>query len=357
MEEKVLKWISILSFFLMIMVSVSLQFFPNMHEKSILAAEQREKLLHRNEELVAEVIHEESDQTMEEMELEAEFDAQLSIELPKDNTQESIVIENDYLNQNVLIRFQGGVDNYFNEYHLSGSSDHIASLAYFKDRTEGVIVFGLDMVYEVEHSFNNGKLYLNFLQPQEVYDKVIVVDAGHGGRAVGAVKREICEKNLNLNIVKELKVLLDADKRNIGVYYTRLDDSNPTLDQRVQLANKAQANLFISVHNNASSTSGFSGLNGTEILYSQSDHSELSGKRFAQMCLERITKKTGSRQSGLIKGDNIYIIRTSQVPVALVEGGYMTNREELERLVTEEYQKTIAEGIYDAINQAFEEGY
>ena len=70
-----------------------------------------------------------------------------------------------------------------------------------------------------------------------------------------------------------------------------------------------------------------------------------------------MSKYAGSRNLGLVKGDSIYIVRTSEVPVALVEGGYMTNKEELEKLITKEYQKKIAMGIYQAINQAFEEGY
>ena len=356
MEERVLKVISILSVFLAVIVSVSLQFFPEMHEKSVLAAEARAKLLENGQKQVAEVIQDEVEQGDLEDET-IDIDAQLKIELPDENTKDTITVENDYLNQVVYIRFQGGVDDYFMEYGLSGSSDHIASLSYYKEKGEGVIVLGLDMVYELEQTFHNGSLYLDFLRPQDIYDKVIVVDAGHGGRAVGAVKKEFYEKNVNLSIVKELKALLDKEQRKIGVYYTRLDDSNPTFDQRVQLANKAQANLFISVHNNAASTGGFSGRNGTEVLFSESDTGALSSKQFATICAEQVSKHLGSRNLGLVKGDSIYIVRTSEVPVALVECGYMTNKEELEKLVTEEYQKKIAQGIYGAINEAFEEGY
>lgn len=357
MEERVLKWISILSVILATVVSISLQFFPQMHEKSVLAAERRAKLLDRGSEQVAQVIQEEEHEELLEDEEALEIDAQLKIELPEQNTSDTIKIENDYLNQVVYIRFKGGVEDYFLEYGMSGSSDHIASLSYYKEKEDGVIVLGLDTVYELEQEYQAGNLYLDFHRPQEIYDKVIVVDAGHGGRAVGAVKREVQEKNLNLSIVKELKALFDKDDRKIGVYYTRMDDSNPTLDQRVQLANKTQANLFVSVHNNAASTGGFSGLNGTEVLYSESDNSTLSSKKFAMLCADMVSKTAGSRNLGLVKGDRIYIVRTSEVPVALVEGGYMTNKEELENLMTQDYQKKIAEGIYQAINEAFEEGY
>jgi N-acetylmuramoyl-L-alanine amidase len=70
-----------------------------------------------------------------------------------------------------------------------------------------------------------------------------------------------------------------------------------------------------------------------------------------------VTAALGSKDIGLVKGDSIYIIRTSEVPVALIEVGFMTNREELANLNTQEYQKLAAQGIYNAIEQAFEEGY
>lgn len=357
MEEKVLKSISVISIFLTLVIGISLYFFPEMHEKSILAAETHARMFERSGEAIEEVIHEESEEDWKKEEGQQDINAQLRIELPKENTQNTISIENDYLNQIVYIKFKGGHDDYFSEYGLSGSSDHIASISYYTEDEDGVIMLGLDRVYELEQQFADDTLYLNFLSPQNVYDKVIVVDAGHGGRAVGAVKKEIYEKNLNLEIVKKLKLLLDKDERNIGVYYTRLDDSNPTLDQRVQLANKVDADIFISVHNNASSTSSFSGLNGTEVLYSESDQSKLSSKKFATICLDKVSEEAMSRRLGLVKGDRIYIVRTSQVPVALIECGYMTNKEELERLVSEDYQEKIAEGIYKAIDEAFMEGY
>ena len=60
---------------------------------------------------------------------------------------------------------------------------------------------------------------------------------------------------------------------------------------------------------------------------------------------------------GLVEGDEIYIIRTSEVPVALIEVGFMTNQEELNLLNSTDYQKKAAEGVYDAVLDAFAKGY
>ena len=58
-----------------------------------------------------------------------------------------------------------------------------------------------------------------------------------------------------------------------------------------------------------------------------------------------------------MEGDSIYIIRTSEVPVALIEVGFMTNKDELEKLNSDVYQRETAEGVYQAVLRAFEEGY
>ena len=67
----------------------------------------------------------------------------------------------------------------------------------------------------------------------------------------------------------KLKEIFDNSDQNIGVYYTRTDDSNPTFDQRVQLANKSDADLFISIHNNSTRSGRMSGTSGTQVMYDE----------------------------------------------------------------------------------------
>ena len=209
-------------------------------------------------------------------------------------------------------------------------------------------------VYELQTEYDAQNFYFNFLTPHEVYDKVVVIDAGHGGRAVGANKQGINEKDIDLAIVLKLKEIFDNSDQNIGVYYTRTDDSNPTFDQRVQLANKSDADLFISKHNNSTRSGRMSGTSGTQVMY---DETSEASRQFAQICLEEVTGRIGSRDKGLVEGDSIYIIRTSEVPVALIEVGFMTNKDELEKLNSDAYQRETAEGVYQAVLRAFEEEY
>jgi N-acetylmuramoyl-L-alanine amidase len=114
-----------------------------------------------------------------------------------------------------------------------------------------------------------------------------------------------------------------------------------------------EADLFLSVHNNSTASGRMSTINGTEVMYRVTDTSNLS-KEFAQTCLDSLLWNLGSESKGLVPGDEIYIIRTSEVPVALVEVGFMTNQEELDLLNTEAYQQKSAQALYDAMKNMLE---
>lgn len=292
------------------------------------------------------------------IEIEESEEEKLYIEIPENMDGKDIIITNDYLTQTIYIRFRNGVDDYSKDYSVYGSSNHIASMSYYKDGGDGVLAIAMDMLYEISYIYEDGNLCMSFIDPHDIYDKIIVVDAGHGGRMSGAVKRGVEEKILNLEIVKQIKAKFDeVDDERIKIYYTRLDDTNPSLMERASMANKSNADLFISIHNNASSSGLFTSEKGTMVLYNPLDNSEKGSMRFAELCLENVTTSTGNRNLGLVDGEYIYIVRSSKVPVVLIEVGYMTNYEELENLKDTEYQRKVAEGVYNAVMQAFEEGF
>ncbi len=345
MESKILK-ISSLCLALTIAVSAAFMYYTDTHGQEVQNQQQNQQMSGLQ---MLEYNTEQAEETDE-----AEFEQQLCIELPEGMGMEEVLIENDYVKQLITVQIPEVANDYFVEHPLLGRSNHINDL-YMAD---GRIEITMDAVYEPQCTVEDGRLYLDFLRPQDIYDKVIAIDAGHGGGAPGAIKQGIMEKDINLAIVRELKELLDKNDRNIGVYYTRTEDVNPTFEQRAQLGGKAGANLFISVHSNSTVDGLMSGYNGTEVMYDELKSEEgFSSKRLAQICLEEITASMGSKDNGVTYGNSIYIIRNSEVPVALIEVGFMTNQEELDNLTSPGYQKRAAQGIYDAIVRALDEGF
>ena len=284
-----------------------------------------------------------------------EVAAQLRIELPPQMPKNAIAIGNDYLGHRFTISFPSTIPDYFSEYHVSGSSDGIESVVYYQSGSNGYLEFAMDGIYVVDQTYQDECLYLNLFLPREAYDKIVVIDAGHGGSKPGAVQGDVMEKDIDLSIVQKIKEIFDEQEPDIGVFYTRLDDSAPTLEERVALANELRADLFISIHNNTSVKD--KSLKGTQVLYRSTDSDALTSKRLARICLDEVVAALGSDSVGLLKGDKIHIIGNSKVPVALIEVGFMTNAKELALLNSDAYQMKAAEGVHQAIVRAFEEGY
>lgn len=274
---------------------------------------------------------------------------QMQLEIPKGTKASKISILQKYIDQRIEIVIPGADENYMYDYQMLGKTEDINSLDYYSGDGSGSIVLSMNKVVEVQSSYDEDYLYLDFLSPKEIYDRVIVVDAGHGGRAPGAVSGDKYEKNITLAIVQQLKALFDEAKDpSIGVYYTRLDDSNPDFSNRVGLANNSGADLFVSVHIN--SLKGHTDVEGIEVMYDElASDREFDTKDFAQICLDEEEKATGAKKRRLVYGNKIYIIRNSIAPVALIEVGFMNNPRELARLVDPAYQKKAAEGIYQAL--------
>jgi len=103
--------------------------------------------------------------------------------------------------------------------------------------------------------------YQNFAQKEKI---VIVIDPGHGGSDPGHIsknKNHLPEKDLNLLIAKKFGGYIEQYLKNVTIIYTRTDDSFPSLDDRVDKANSANADYFISVHCNANDRNA---VHGTE---------------------------------------------------------------------------------------------
>jgi len=195
--------------------------------------------------------------------------------------------------------------------------------------------------------------YISLVRPKDIYDKIIVVDAGHGGYDSGTYSRDFVyhEKDMNLSMVLELKELLD--KENIKVYYTRTTDRGLTLNQRVNLANDVEADLFLSFHCNANDERG---VHGTEVLYNekQNDWTRMNSKDFAAICLKEVVKEIGLEDRGLVpRSKDVYIVGEANVPVALVEVAFMSNQGDLNFLTSKEGKQKVAKGAYDAILSAY----
>ena len=364
MEERILKKTAVFVLIISLAVCGTISYFPRLRTASeeFLTAVKEYQTKTKAEKLNMtglEIMAYNNEQAEKETGNRPSFPGQIRLQLPLGVSGGDLTVTEDYVTRTVEIRIPYAGEDYFYEYPILGSGDHVQSLNYEFHRGYGIVQFVTEQVCELSSSYDGDYFYIDFLTPQKLYDKVIVIDAGHGGEDSGTKKQGICEKDINLDILLRLKELFDAsENKSIGVYYTRTTDCNPALKDRIEMADKANADLFLSIHNNSTKSGRMSSINGTQVIYDAARaEKEPKRKDLAQICLEEVTAATGSSNKGLVAGSKDLLLENCKAPAAWIEVGFMTNQTELDLLRSKEYQNKAAQGIYNAIMRAFEEGY
>lgn len=183
--------------------------------------------------------------------------------------------------------------------------------------------------------------------PQNAGDRrrgVIIVDAGHGGRDPGAVANGVQEKDIVLPISLNLGQALQG--MGYTVYYSRTNDVEIDLEPRVALAERINADVFVSVHAN-SLASNNSGVNGVETYHSRNS---TVGRELASYVHSQIIAATGAGDRN-VKAAGFYVIARTSMPAILVETGFVTNPTEARNLNSPDYQKRMADAIARGIDQ------
>ncbi|NLZ47807.1 MAG: family 10 glycosylhydrolase [Clostridiales bacterium] len=171
----------------------------------------------------------------------------------------------------------------------------------------------------------------------------VTLDPGHGGSEIGAISLDNdYEKNINLPIALTLRDILES--RGLEVYMTRDTDKYVSLSDRAQFANNLRTDIFVSVHNNSYTNQS---VNGIETFYYSTD---TKGKEMAEKVQKSLIANTKANNRGA-KSGNYLVIRETIMPAILVECGFITNREELNKLKTKSYQDKLAYSIaYGVLN-------
>lgn len=178
---------------------------------------------------------------------------------------------------------------------------------------------------------------------------IMVIDAGHGGRDIGASGRKSNEKDINLKTAKRVSKLIRKHCRHVEVIMTRTDDEYVTLSDRAGMANFFNADLFLSIHSN--SARGWA--EGTETFIHPSAKGTKS-ERFARL-IQWEYINNGKRESRGVKTGNLAVLRKTKMPAVLTEIGFISNKEEEKFIKSRRGQKKIARCLFNAFKQYYEE--
>lgn len=232
------------------------------------------------------------------------------------------------------------------------------------------------------------------LPPDDIQNTIrtVVIDAGHGGKDSGAVGKRAKEKDIALKIALKLGKLIEDNVSDVKVIYTRKTDVFVELYERANIANKAEADLFISIHVNSSTkptptgtSSHVLGLHRTgenfdvavtensvilleddyETTYQGFDPTSLESYiifsvmqnihlkqsiEFASYVQDQFREKSRRNDRGVVQ-QGLLVLAQTAMPGVLIETGFISNPDEEKFLMTDYGQDLIASGIYRAFKQ------
>jgi len=192
---------------------------------------------------------------------------------------------------------------------------------------------------------------------------VVVLDPGHGGQDSGAMCGGVMEKDLTLDIARRVDRLLDSE--GVATLMTRVGDSYVSLADRAAFGNRAKESIFVSIHFNEDNKPVASGV---ETYYAA--HQINSGSTFgswlpffsrqpsnsprpesqslAGFIQEALVARTRSVDRGT-QAKQFFVIANVTSPAVLIEGGFITNKDELSKLVSEDYRDQLAAAVADGV--------
>jgi N-acetylmuramoyl-L-alanine amidase len=177
---------------------------------------------------------------------------------------------------------------------------------------------------------------------------VVVVDPGHGGSDPGAIGiGGLREQEINLSIAQQVAAILE--QQGVQAVLTRSDNRDVELEPRVQIAERSDADLFVSIHANAISMSR-PDVNGVETYYYS------SGERLARTIHNSIMQSTDSADRG-VRQARFYVLRNTSMPSVLVEVGFVTGRDDARRLADPAFRSQMAQAIARGILQYVQQNF
>lgn len=184
----------------------------------------------------------------------------------------------------------------------------------------------------------------------------IVIDPGHDGiYDTGTSVGNYNEGDINLKISQKLKNILDED---YNVILTREDDNflgnsnhfvkRDDLNQRIAIINNSKCDLFISIHQNFFPYDAY---HGAEVHYNNINS---FNKGVAFLLLNSIKMTLNNTTREIKENNDVYILKHISKPGCLIECGFMSNKEELSKLIEDDYQNSMARAIKKGIDTYFE---
>lgn len=267
------------------------------------------------------------------------------------------ITHTDYYYENKFsIKLKGDHTNFFKNKNVTYNSSVISNvLVFLNNNGETEIKFTTKKLQGYKFVWDNDNIYVHIGNPRDIYKNIVVLDPGHGGPANGAKYFGTNEKDLNFKMLYTIgEKYFNSDPSKLKVYYTRQTDVDITLADRAAFASKVGADIFVSLHMNASTAAS---ANGTEVYYSESNNKAnkagLTSKAMATVFVNNLVDVMGTKNRGVVAA-RYTVVHNNTVPAVLIELGFLSNKNDYAKISDSQYQEKAVQTIYKSILQIFE---
>ena len=248
--------------------------------------------------------------------------------------------------------------------------------AWFYLDENGVYVTGSHLINGALHSFKGNGAWIKEIKEEKTsnelpfatsnYQKVIFLDPGHGGKDPGAQYLGLKEKDLNLQVSMQLKIKLES--LGYKVIMSRSSDIDVDfITERSRMSNETNADMFISIHFNATGHGLDSGEDGIQTYMYQPTgnipsiinkkwHDNPTRLKYSyklgSYIHQSVLTTTHAKDAGLL-AKSFAVLRESNKPAVLLELGYMDDSKESQKIRTKEYQQKLVDGITQGIQKYY----
>lgn len=274
----------------------------------------------------------------------------IRIPLEKGTKAEYVTMENHYTERELWIYLQHGDKDFYETNGIGGNLSRVKDGCLEVAKGSVILKLQMDGILEYHSTMENDALVVAFFEPGELYEHVVVVDPVKGGKEYGIVANGHMEKEIVLQVAKQLQKKQMSG--NVKAYFTRLEDADVTMEERLALVEDVKADLFIAI--SVCEEPDHPEYYGIHSYYNEEYFiPEFGNLQLADVLTRNVTISASNKAVGLTPAAEDSILRKLEIPAAEICIGYMSNLQECTLLGQNAYQQKLAEGIEKAIAEVY----
>lgn len=319
--------------FLSVMVFVivaALLFFIYRGDITVMAESRAEKgAFNRNneDEMVSELISDRS--------------GYLRIPLPDTVEESDITVSDEPFKKLIFVRINGVDEDYYKDNFLSGDMTGIKDVRYGYQDGVFTVELETEKIRVPVTEYVRGGYFIKVASPAKSYDRVVVIDSGHGGDDPGSVVYGIEEKKITENVALKLRDKLTS--KGAKVYLILRDDPMATDEYIAGIADETDADVLLTLHTGADANTRITKGVSAKATFDIKEKAEILTRMLSEACDQKDLGLSNERLSG--------VAEITASPCIWLKLGVITNKEEALKMDSEEYQEKAADTITEFIDK------